>query len=70
MRLVKLIKKTGILLVVGTGFFAPKALAEITVYNVNAIHELYSENELAAKRSTTMKMHLYLGEWIKLTTSM
>ena len=50
MRLVKLVEKTGILLVVGTGFFAPKALAEITVYNVNAIHELYSENELAAKK--------------------
>ena len=56
MRLVKLVKKTGILLVLGTVFFAPKALAEITVYNVNAIHELYSENELAAKRSTATKM--------------
>ena len=50
MRLVKLVEKAGILLVLGTGFFAPKALAEITVYNVNAIHELYSENELAAKK--------------------
>ena len=50
MRLVKLVEKAGILLVLGTGFFAPKALAEITVYNVNAIHELYSENKLAAKK--------------------
>ena len=70
MRLVKLVEKTGILLVLGTGFFAPKALAEITVYNVNAIHELYSENELAAKRSTAIKMHLYSGQWTKLTTNM
>ena len=30
MRLVKLVEKAGILLVLGTGFFAPKALAEIT----------------------------------------
>ena len=50
MRLLELVEKTGILLVLGTGFFAPKALAEITVYNVNAIHKLYSENELAAKK--------------------
>ena len=46
----KVLKKTGILLVLAAGFFAPKALAEITVYNVNAIHELFSENELAAKK--------------------
>ena len=45
-----MLKKTGILLVLGTDFFAPKALAEITVYNVKAIHELYSENELADKK--------------------
>ena len=70
MRLVKLIEKTGILLVLGTGFFAPKALAEITVYNVNAIHELYSENELAAKKIYHNKMHLFSGEWTKLTTNM
>ena len=50
MKPVKLLKKTGILAVLAVGFFAPKALAEITVYNVNAIHELFSENELAAKK--------------------
>ena len=61
MRLVKLVEKTGILLVLGTGFFAPKAVAEITVYNVNAIHELYSENELAAKKIYHNKNALVYG---------
>ena len=61
MRLVKLVKKAGILLVLGTGFFAPKALAEITVYNVNAIHELYSENELAAKKIYHNKNAIVFG---------
>ena len=61
MRLVKLVEKTGILLVLGTGFFAPKALAEITVYNVNAIHELYSENELAAKKIYHNKNAIVFG---------
>lgn len=42
-------------------FFAPKALAEITVYNVNAIHELYSENELAAKKIYHNKNALVFG---------
>ena len=49
-------------LVLGTGFFAPKALAEITVYNVNAIHELYSENELAAKKIYHNKNALVFGK--------
>ena len=61
MRLVKLVEKIGILLVLGTVFFAPKALAEITVYNVNAIHELYSENELAAKKIYHNKNALVFG---------
>ena len=61
MRLVKLVEKAGILLVLGTGFFAPKALAEITVYNVNAIHELYSENELAAKKIYQNKNAIVFG---------
>ena len=61
MRLVKLVEKAGILLVLGTGFFAPKALAEITVYNVNAIHELYSENELAAKKIYHNKNAIVFG---------
>ena len=61
MRLVKLVKKTSIFLVLGTVFFAPKALAEITVYNVNAIHELYSENELAAKKIYHNKNALVFG---------
>ena len=40
----------------------PKALAEITVYNVNAIHELFSENELAAKKIYHNKKPLYSEE--------
>ena len=61
MKLVKLVEKTGILLALGTVLFAPKALAEITVYNVNAIHELYSENELAAKKIYHNKNALVFG---------
>ena len=61
MNLVKLVEKTGILMALGIGFFAPKALAEIKVYNVNAIHELYSENELAAKKIYHNKNALVFG---------
>ena len=57
----KLLEKTGILLVLAAVFFAPKALAEITVYNVNAIHELFSENELAAKKIYHNKKALVFG---------
>ena len=57
----KLLGKTGILLVLAAGFFAPKALAEMTVYNVNAIHELFSENELAAKKIYHNKKALVFG---------
>ena len=61
MNLVKLVEKTGILMALGIGFFAPKALAELKVYNVNAIHELYSENELAAKKIYHNKNALVFG---------
>ena len=61
MNLVKLVEKTGILMALGISFFAPKALAEIKVYNVNAIHELYSENELAAKKIYHNKNALVFG---------
>ena len=61
MKLVKLVEKISILLALGTGFSAPKALAEIMVYNVNAIHELYSENELAAKKIYHNKNALVFG---------
>ncbi len=61
MKPVKLLKKTGILLVLAAGFQTPKALAEITVYNVNAIHELFSENELAAKKIYHNKKALVFG---------
>ena len=46
----KMLEKTGLLLLLAIGLFAPKALAQIRIYNVNAIHDLYSENELAAKK--------------------
>ena len=61
MKLVKLLEKICILLALGTGFFTPKSLAEITVYNVNAIHVLYSENELAAKKIYHNKNALVFG---------
>ena len=61
MSLAQLVEKTHILIALGTGFFVPKALAEITVYNVNAIHELYSENELAAKKIYHNKNALVFG---------
>ena len=61
MKPVKLVQKTCILLALGTGFFATKAHAEITVYNVNAIHVLYSENELAAKKIYHNKNALVFG---------
>ena len=57
----KILKKTGILLLLAAGFLAPEALAEITVYNVNAIHELFSENELAAKKIYHNKKSLVFG---------
>ena len=57
----KLLEKAGILLVLAAGFFAPKALAEMTVYNVNAIHELFSENELAAKKIYHNKKAIVFG---------
>ena len=61
MRPVKLLEETGFLLVLAAVFFAPKALAEITVYNVNTIHELFSENELAAKKIYHNKKALVFG---------
>ena len=58
----KLLKKTGILaLAAGLFLFATKAIAEITVYNVNAIHELFSENELAAKNIYHNKKAIVFG---------
>ena len=57
----KLLKKTGILLLLAASFFTPKALAEITVYNVNAIYELFSENELTAKKIYHNKKALVFG---------
>ena len=57
----KLLAKTRILLLLAAIFFTPKALAEITVYNVNAIHELFGENELAAKKIYHNKKAIVFG---------
>ena len=66
----RMLEKTGLPLLLAIGLFAPKALAQIRIYNVNAIHDLDSENELAAKSSTTIKMQLYLEESIRSTMNM
>ena len=56
-----LLEKTGMPLLLAIGLFAPKALAQIKIYNVNAIHELYSENELAAKKLYQHKNAIVFG---------
>ena len=45
----KFLAQIGIALLLATELVSPKVFAQIKVYNVNEIHELYSENELAAK---------------------
>ena len=45
----KFLAQIGIALLLATERVSPKVFAQIKVYNVNEIHELYSENELAAK---------------------
>lgn len=66
MRPMKLLDKTGILLVLAAGaaagLISQKALSEITIYNVNAIHELYGENELAAKKIYHNKNAIVFGK--------
>ena len=42
--------ETGIPLLLAIELFAPKARAQIKTHNANPIHELYSENEFAAKK--------------------
>ena len=44
------------------------AMAQIHVNNVNAIHELYSENELAAKINTTKNLPSFMAASTGLTT--
>ena len=46
----KLASKLGLALFLPLNILTTNAVAQVKVYDVNAIHELYSENELAAKR--------------------
>ena len=57
----KMLEKTGLPLLLAIGLFAPKALAQIRIYNANAIHDLYSENELAAKKLYHNKNAIVFG---------
>ena len=46
----KLVSKLGLALFLPLNVLTTNAIAQVKVYDVNAIHELYSENELAAKK--------------------
>ena len=46
----KLVSKLGLALFLTLNVLTTNAIAQVKVYDVNAIHELYSENELAAKK--------------------
>ena len=50
MRSPKLVLKLGFTLFLPLNVLTTNAIAQVKVYDVNAIHELYSENELAAKK--------------------
>ena len=46
----RLVSKLGLALFLPLNVLTTNAIAQVKVYDVNAIHELYSENELAAKK--------------------
>ena len=46
----KLVSNLGLALFLPLNVLTTNAIAQVKVYDVNAIHELYSENELAAKK--------------------
>ena len=46
----KSVSKLGLALFLPLNVLTTNAIAQVKVYDVNAIHELYSENELAAKK--------------------
>lgn len=46
----RLVSKLGLALFLPLNILTTNAVAQVKVYDVNAIHELYSENELAAKK--------------------
>ena len=45
-----LVSRLGLALFLPLNIFASGAIAQVKIYNVNAIHELFGENELAAKK--------------------
>ena len=53
----------------GLGLLGNAALSQIRVNNVNAIHELYSENQLTAKSNTTINSRLLMVVWTALTAT-
>ena len=64
----KLVSKLGLALFLPLNVLTTNAIAQVKVYDVNAIHELYSENELAAKKLHQTKMQSYTDESIRSTT--
>ena len=46
----RFISRLGLLLFLPLSIFTSSAVAQMKIYNVNAIHELFGENELAAKK--------------------
>ena len=45
-----LVSRLGLAFFLPLNVFASGAIAQVKIYNVNAIHELFRENELAAKK--------------------
>tara|TARA_Y100000739_G_C20425841_1_gene381094 strand:- start:187 stop:573 length:387 start_codon:yes stop_codon:yes gene_type:complete len=50
MFLLKSISRLGLTFFIPLNILASGVIAQVRVYNVNAIHQLFSENELAAKK--------------------
>ena len=57
----KSVSKLGLAMFLPLNILCSNAIAQIKVYNVNAIHELYSENQLAAKKIYHNKKAIVLG---------
>ena len=50
MFVLKLISRLGLTFFIPLNILASGVIAQVKIYNVNAIHQLFSENELAAKK--------------------
>lgn len=50
MRSPRFISRLGLVLFLPLSIIASSAVAQMKIYNVNSIHELFGENELAAKK--------------------